>query len=189
MKTKVKKQEEIVDIKETGLNPIEAMLLKTRTLFLTEAVEPEVISDLMSTIIALDQRKIAPINLYINCPGGDIMAGLALIDLMESIKSPVNTIVMGEACSMGAVIAICGKTRSMSKNSVIMLHEAVVGAVDYAQKAQSRMAFAQKLEERVDKIIKTHTKLSSVDEEIMKSKELWCFADEALEKGLINKII
>jgi ATP-dependent Clp protease protease subunit len=188
MKSKAKKQVEEWD-EEARLTPIEATLLRTRTVFLTEEIDSDVISDLMATIIALDQRNVAPINMFINSPGGEIMAGLALIDLMDMIKSPVNTIVMGEACSMAGIISICGKTRSISKNSVIMFHEGFFSTQDYSQKMKCRAVFFDKLEERMDIIIKQKTKLTDKDIETMKNGELWLFAQDAVIKGVADKII
>jgi ATP-dependent Clp protease protease subunit len=174
---------------EAKLTPIESTLLKARTLFLCTEVGSCSIEDLMAQIIAMDARKVAPITLFINSPGGDIMSGLALIDLMDTIKSPVNTVVLGEACSMAAIIAICGKKRSMGKNAVIMFHEGFYFTQDYLQKAKCRQAFFDKLEIKMDLLIQSKSKFSKEQLDLMKNGELWLDSSDAMACKIVDRII
>lgn len=131
----------------------------------------------------------APISLEINSPGGMVSYGLSIIDTIENIKAPVYTIISGEACSMAAMISIVGNKRFITKNSVWMQHSSSDMLGGYVQHIKDATAFLIKMEERMNKIIKSRTKLSARQMNQIRNGELWLFAKEAKEFGIVDKII
>jgi ATP-dependent Clp protease protease subunit len=130
-----------------------------------------------------------PITLEINSPGGMVAYGLSIIDTIEGIKAPVYTIISGEACSMAAMISIVGTKRYMTKNSVWMQHSSSDMLGGYVQHIKDSTAFLVKMEARMNKIIKSKTKLSTRQMTQIRNGELWLFAKEAKEYGIVDKVI
>ena len=130
-----------------------------------------------------------PITLEINSPGGMISYGLSIIDTMNDIQAPVYTLISGEACSMAALISVVGEKRSITRNSVWMQHSCSDVVGDYLKHIQDRTTFLTKLEKKMDGILKNKTKLTSKQMVQIKNGELWLFAEEALQYGIVDKII
>lgn len=101
------------------------VLLKNRKVWLAGDVDETSIYQVCTELQALDIDSHEPIELFINSPGGCVASGLGLIDLMDHIKSPVHTIAMGDAMSMGAYILAAGEPghRYASRSSRIMIHQ------------------------------------------------------------------
>ena len=100
-----------------------------RVIFFGEEVTAESAQQLISQLITLEMQKPAePILLYINSPGGSVTDGMAVIDIMNSISSPVYTCCLGTAASMAAVILAAGEKghRTVSENSRVMIHEPLI---------------------------------------------------------------
>lgn len=135
----------------------------------------------------LDNKK--PITLEINSPGGMVSYGLSIIDTISSIKAPVTTIISGQACSMAAMISIVGAKRYITKNSVWMQHSSSDMLGGYVQHIKDATAFLIKMEARMNHIIKQKTKLSNRQMTQIKNGELWLFAEECLQFGIVDKII
>jgi len=135
----------------------------------------------------LDERK--PITLEINSPGGMVCYGLAIIDTIHAIKAPVNTIITGEACSMAAMISVVGNKRYITRNAVWMQHCSSDMVGDYLTHIKDRTTFLIKLEKRMDAILKNKTHLIAKQMNQIRNGELWLFADEALQYGIVDKII
>lgn len=135
----------------------------------------------------LDERK--PITLEINSPGGVVCFGLSIIDTIHIIKAPVNTIITGEACSMAAMISIVGAKRYITRNAVWMQHCSSDMVGDYLTHIKDRTTFLLKLEKRMDAILKNKTHLNAKQMNQIRNGELWLFADEALEYGIVDKIL
>ncbi len=139
-------------------------------------------------------KAIDEIKIYINSNGGEVSALLPLIDIIDSIKKPVRTIVMGKAYSCGALLLICGHKgyREAYKNSDILIHE-VASDRGYAKNSQIQhdAKYIQRLNLLLAKIIKERTKMK--DAEIKKymesNSDIFITAKDALRYGLIDKII
>jgi len=103
-------------------------MLKDRIVFLTGTVEEDMANHLVAQLLLLEaQNDKAPINMYINSPGGSVMQGLAIYDTMQHLRSPIHTIVIGQACSMGSLLAQAGTKRLMTPNSRHMIHRVSSG--------------------------------------------------------------
>lgn len=99
-----------------------------RSIFLTGMVNDEMAESIVQQLLYLDKLNNDTITLYINTPGGYCHSGLAILDAIELIDSPVHAIVMGEACSMGATILCRCDYRSALAGAVIMFHQISGGA-------------------------------------------------------------
>ena len=88
---------------------LSTLLLESRILFIGSEINPEMANAIVSALLYLDSVSHEPIRLYINSGGGAVCAGYAIIDTMRMIESPVETVCVGMAASMAAVILACGE--------------------------------------------------------------------------------
>ena len=105
-------------------------LLRERIIFLGSPIDSEVANVMVAQLLLLDsQSQEDPINLFINCPGGEVYSGLAIYDVMQYIRAPVHTNCVGIAMSMGSVILMAGAQghRVALPNSRIMIHAGSAG--------------------------------------------------------------
>ena len=167
-------------------------IIKSRILFINKEITRELANEIIMELLYLDSVNNNDINLYINSPGGDVMAGLAIIDTMNIIKSNVNTICIGSCYSMAAIILICGNKgkRAMLPNSEIMIHE--VGITHIDGQTKEVVATADRMKEKNDKIIsilaeKTKLKKKKILEII--STDYFMDSKEALEKEFVDIIL
>lgn len=169
---------------------VDQILLEERQLFLFEAIKPETTCELIKKMVALDKKRTAPIALYINSPGGSVDCGFAIIDSIMGIDSPVFTIIVGEACSMAGLISIAGRKRFMTKHSIWMAHDMSGGIHgDYTTKVKDRAKFLEREQEKLQRFLSEHTKLTA--KEITKAQhgELWLNPEECKKKGIVDEVI
>ena len=184
MARKKLKKRDIPDIK------VDQILLRDRQLFLFESINEKIAKGIVQNLYALDVINHKRIILKINSPGGSISDGVAILDAIRTIKSPVITWITGEVCSMAALISVTGNYRVMTKDSIWMAHPPREGvSSDYFNFERDRIKRLDLSEKVGDEILKKYTKLSP--EEIIKSKtgELWLSAKECLKKGIVDKIV
>ncbi len=127
--------------------------------------------------------------LEINSVGGDIGAGMSIVDTILELKTPVYTIIVGEACSMASLISIVGKKRLITEHSAWMTHASTTFLCDKVQNAVDRVKYEKKLEAVMDDIYKKHTKLKEEDLETARRGELWLTAKECKKKGVVDEIV
>lgn len=168
---------------------VDLTLLNNRQLFLYDVVDEESIPKLVKAMYALDTLNSDPIMLYLNTPGGSCSAGLSLIDTIKTIESPVVTIISNEVCSMGGHISIVGNKRVCYPNSVWMAHDMSTYMEDYSGKIRDRAKFLEKYYDVLENNLRKHTKLTNAELRKARDGELWLFADEMLEKGVVDEII
>lgn len=173
---------------------IYSRLLKDRIVMVQGQVEDTMANAIVAQLLFLDaQDNTKDIYIYINTPGGSVSAGLAIIDTMNFIKSPVQTIVMGVAASMGTIIASSGTKgkRFMLPNAEYMIHQPMGGTGGGTQ--QTDMAIAAqhllKTRERLEQILADNSNRTL--EQIHKDAErdYWMTAEETLEYGFIDAIM
>jgi len=166
------------------------ILLRNRFLFLFNEVDEDSSRKLVKDLLALDiKNKGKQITLWINSPGGSCSDGLAIIDTITKIKSPVVTIVTGEACSMAGIISVVGDKRLMTSSSRWMGHPITAGSYDYLPHVKDRVKAAEWIEDLCMDIFKKHTNLSEKDIQKTQHGELWLSAEECLLKGIVDKIV
>lgn len=170
---------------------IYSRLLKDRIIFLSGEINDEVSSLVVSELLYLNSLSNEDIYLYINSPGGSITAGMAIYDTMRFIESDVSTICIGMCASMGAFLLSSGEKgkRIALENSEIMIHQPLGGCKGQATEIQIAAERIIKMKEKLNKILSVNTGKSV--NVISKDTERDYFMDsyEALEYGLIDKVI
>lgn len=171
---------------------IYSRLLKDRIIMLSGEINDQVSNSVVAQLLFLaseDSEK--DIQLYINSPGGSITAGMAIFDTMEYIKPDVCTICVGMAASMGAFILACGanEKRYSLPNSEIMIHQPLGGAQGQATEIRIAAERIIKIKDRINQILSKRTNKPMDVIERDTERDHFMFADEALEYGIIDKII
>ncbi len=187
-----KKEKEEKD--ENGLSKkMEETFLKQRRVFLWGVVDDKSMEKAISQILLLDSLDSGKeIDLYISSPGGSVTAGLSLLDIMRIIKSPVNTVCMGLAASMGSMLlsqGVKGK-RKILEHGRVMIHQPSIGSVQ---------GQAIELEITAKQIVKTRQILAEIlakncgqkVDKILKDfdRDYWMDAKEAIEYGIVDEIV
>jgi ATP-dependent Clp protease protease subunit len=171
---------------------IYSRLLEDRVIFLGEAIDSAVANTVIAQLLFLEKvDPKAPITMYINSPGGHVTAGLAIYDTMQHIKPEVQTICVGLAASMGAVI-LCGGApgkRFSLPHSEIMIHQPLGGAEGQASDIKIIAENIMKTGQVLYGIIAKHTGKSIKQVEKDCDRDNYMYPDEALAYGLIDKVI
>ncbi len=168
-------------------------LYQERIIFLGKEVDDEIANEIVAVMLYLDSEDSGKdIVLYINSPGGSVTAGMAIYDTMQHIKSDVVTICVGLAASMGAFLLSAGAKgkRVALPHSRILIHQPSTGrfrgqATDIDIEAREIL----RTRRRLDEILAARTGQSV--EKIAKDtdRDYWMSAHEALEYGLIDRVI
>ena len=171
---------------------IYSRLLKDRIIVLSDEVNDATASVIVAQLLFLESEDPdKDIYFYINSPGGSVTAGMAIYDTMNYIKCDVSTICIGLAASMGAFLLSSGaKGKRLSlPNSEIMIHQPLGGAKGQATDVEIHAKWLLKTKEKLNAILAKNTSKSV--EEVARDTERDNFmsAEEALEYGLIDKII
>jgi len=167
-------------------------LLKERIIFLTGGINEQVSSIVSAQLLFLEsQAPDKDIFMYINSPGGLVTAGLAMYDTMQFIKCDISTLVIGQACSAGSLLAMAGTKgkRYALKNSRIMIHQPSGGASGQATDILIHAEEIVKIKKKLNQMYADHT---GQDIEVINQameRDKFMSPEEALEFGLIDKII
>ena len=166
-------------------------LLKNRIILLSGEINDACSSSIIAQLLYLDSISNEDISLYINSPGGSITSGMAIYDTMNYIKSDVATICVGMAASMGAFLLSSGQKgkRSALPSSEIMIHQPLGGAEGQATEIKIVAEHIIKLKKKLNTILAKNTKKSLKTIENDTERDHYLDAEEALEYGLIDKII
>ncbi len=167
-------------------------LLRERIIFLGTEIDDDVANLIIAQLLLLDsENSEKDIMLYINSPGGVITAGMAIYDTMKLIKSDVSTICLGDAASMGAFLLSGGTKgkRLALPNARVMIHQPLGGAKGQATDIEIEAKEILRMKSMLNTLLAEHT--GQTVETIQKDTERDNFmtAQEALEYGLIDKII
>jgi len=169
---------------------IEQELLRKRELFIFRDICSGSALNIIEEIKTLDNISNKPITIWINSGGGSVNDGYAIIDAMRMARSPIATIITGEACSMGGIISVAGDVRLMTENSVWMAHDLAGGVWgDYTTKVIDRVKYLAGEQKRGETILRSFTKLSEAELKQSRHGELWLFPDDCLEKGIVDSVI
>ena len=171
---------------------IYSRLLKERIIFLGEEVNDVTAGLVVSQLLFLESEDPdKDINLYINSPGGSVTAGMAIYDTMQYVKGDVSTMCMGMAASMGAFLLSGGTKgkRLALPNAEIMIHQPSGGAQGQATEIEIAAEHILRTKKKLNTILSENT--GQPYETIVKDTERdnWLTAQEALEYGLIDKVM
>jgi ATP-dependent Clp protease protease subunit len=167
-------------------------LLMDRIIFLGTPVNDDVANMIIAQLLFLEADNPGrDIHLYINSPGGSVSAGLAIYDTMQFLKSPVNTICMGLAASMGAFLLTAGAKgkRSALPNSRIMIHQPSGGASGTAADIEIQAKEILYLRSRMNELMALHTgrPLEQIERDV--DRDRFMSAAEAVQYGLIDQVV
>ena len=173
---------------------IYSRLLKERIIMLNGPVEDYMANLVVAQMLFLEsENPEKDISLFINSPGGVVTAGMSIYDTMQFIKPDVATYVMGQACSMGSLLAQAGAPgkRSMLPNARHMIHQPSGGAGGQATDMEIQVAEILKMKKNLTNIYVKHNSKGKTYEQLAADMERDKFmsAEEALEYGLIDKVI
>lgn len=171
---------------------IYSRLLNERIVFLGTAINDQIANVVIAQLLHLESEDPdKDISLYINSPGGNVYAGLAVYDTMQYIKPDVSTICVGIAMSMGALLLAGGEKgkRYALPNSKILIHQVSGGFEGPATDIEIHAREALGLRKRLDEILAKHTgqELEKVGRDT--ERDYFMNAEETLEYGIIDKIL
>jgi ATP-dependent Clp protease protease subunit len=171
---------------------IYSRLLKDRIIFLGAPIDDVFANLIIAQLLFLEaEDPEKDINLYINSPGGSVTAGMGIYDTMQYVKPPINTICLGQAASMGALLLAGGTKgkRYALPNARIMIHQPMGGFQGQATEIDIHAREILKIRERLNEILAKHT--SQPLEKIAQDTERDYFmsGEEAKKYGLIDEVI
>ena len=171
---------------------IYSRLLKERIVFLVGAVNDTVASLVTAQLLFLEsENPKKEIFFYINSPGGLVTSGLGIYDTMQYIKSPVSTLCIGQASSMGSFLLSAGEKgkRFSLPNSRIMVHQPSAGFQGQATDIQIHAKEILALKERLNKIYSKHTGKSFKEISQALERDNFMTPEEAKDFGLIDSVV
>ncbi len=170
---------------------IYSRLLKNRIIFLSGEIDDNVANVVIAELLYLDSLNHNDISIYINSPGGSVSAGMAIYDTMNFVKSDVSTICVGLSASMAAFLLSSGTKgkRYSLPNGEIMIHQPLGGVSGQATEIKIVAERIIKLRNKLNKILSNNTgqDIKAIEDDT--DRDNYMDADEALEYGIIDKII
>jgi len=169
-------------------------LLKDRIVFLGGQVDDAAANLIIAQMLFLsNEDSKTDIHFYINSPGGSITAGLAIYDTMQFLRCDVATYCVGQAASMGALLLTGGKAgkRNLLNNSRVLLHQPLIAGVLTGPATDLDIEAKEilRLRERIYKILAEHTGQKAGKIETDCDRNLWLEAEEAINYGLVDRIL
>ena len=171
---------------------IYSRLLRDRVIFLNGEVNDAVSALVCAQLLFLEaENPDKPIHLYINSPGGVITSGLAMYDTMQFIKSPVHTLCMGTARSMGSFLLMAGEPghRMALPNASLHVHQPLGGVQGQASDIRIHAEEMLRTKDRVTRLYAQHCGRSYEEVERDLDRDRFMTAEEAREWGLIDKVL
>ena len=171
---------------------IYSLLLKERIIFLGMPLSDQVANLIVAQLLYLNSEDPnQPIQMYINCPGGLIYAGMAIYDTMKMISAPVHTVAVGVTASMGTVLLCSGSKgkRYALPHATIHMHPAGGGAQGYTEDVRIALREQERLQTQLFHIVAQQTGHVWQEIEQMFQRDRWMNAIEAREFGLVDDVL
>lgn len=176
------------------MKKMEKLFFEKRTVYLWGVVDDKSAKDVVNKLLLLDADKPGEeIKLYINSPGGVVTSGMVMYDTIELIQSPVSTICMGLAASMGSILLSVGKKgkRFIYPHAEVMIHQPSLSGYFQATSADIEIQAEQmrKTKEIGAKVLAENC--GKTVEQILKDfdRDYWMNAQEAVEYGIVDKVL
>jgi len=171
---------------------IYSRLLKDRIIFLGAPIDDVFSNVIIAQLLFLEaEDPEKDINVYINSPGGSVTAGLGIYDTMQYVKSPITTICLGQAASMGALLLTAGTKgkRFALPNARVMIHQPMGGFQGQATEIEIHAREILKIRERLNDILTKHTgqPLDRIAQDT--ERDYFMSGEEAKVYGLIDEVI
>lgn len=167
-------------------------LLKERIIFISGPVHDDMATIIVAQLLFLEsENPKKEISMYINSPGGVVTSGLSIYDTMQYIKPKVSTVVIGQAASMGSLLAVAGEPglRFALPNARIMVHQPSGGYQGQATDIMIHAAETQKIKDQLNKIYVKHTGQTLKAVEKTLERDNFMSAEEALAWGHLDQIV
>lgn len=181
---------QVKSAKGTELFPIESILLDQRKIFLEGEITDEKMLEFSQQLMyLLEKNSDLPVRVFIDSPGGSVSAGLCITDMLLGVDTVIETISLGNCCSMAAVIFACGTKRTMLEHTKLMLHPASYnGSIGgNLTEMMQRSQMLENYERATEQILADRTGHTIKEIEEASSYEHWFSADEAIQFGLADQ--
>jgi len=179
------------DDKERGEGALIEQMLKTRSVLLTGQVNKDMAERVTRQLLILEGESDDPIKVFIDSQGGDADSGFAILDMIRFVEPEIYTIGMGLVASAGAIILL-GSSKEYRiglPNSHYLIHQPMSGITGVATEIEIYAQEIDKMKKKINKLISGETgqPLEKVEEDT--DRDYWMNAEEAVEYGLIDKVI
>jgi len=169
-----------------------SLLLKNRIVFLGTPINDQVANLIVAQLLFLNQEdRDAPISMYINSPGGQVYAGMAIYDTMQMIPNPISTVAVGMTASFGTVLLTAGTKgqRYALPNATIHLHQPLGGAQGQVTDIEIQAKEFIRLRQNLNQILASHTgqELEVIEKDT--ERDFWMDAPSAVKYGLVDKVL
>lgn len=173
---------------------VEKNLLQSRNIFLSGVVDGPMAKKIQAELLTLEQQNPeAPIILWINSPGGEVHSGFAIYDMIQFVRPKVITVVSGSAASMGSLIALAAEKedRFATTNAKFLLHQPLIGGTIQGPASDIEIHAKDiiKLKQKIFALYAERTAHPLEYFEKVMERDHWLSAEEALEIGIVSKII
>ena len=170
---------------------LQAKLLKTRTILLSGGIDKELAERLIKQMLLLEADGDDPVKVFIDSPGGDADAGYAIFDMLRFITPEVITVGMGTVASAGALVHLAAKkeNRLSLPNAHFLIHQPLSGIRGVATEIEIHARELEKLREKINVLIAEETGQDVKKVSGDTDRDYWLNAQEALDYGLISRII
>jgi ATP-dependent Clp protease protease subunit len=171
---------------------IYSLLLKNRIVFVGTQITDQTANLIVAQLLYLsNEDSEAPIQMYINSPGGVIYAGLAIYDTMQMIANPINTVAVGVTASFGTVLLTAGTKgqRFVLPHSTVHLHQPLGGAQGQATDIEIQANEILRLRDKLNNILAHHTGQSVEKVKEDTERDYWLTAEDAVAYGLVDKVL
>ena len=172
-------------------DPLAGKMLKTRTILLSGEIKKDLAERVIRQLFLMENAGDDPVRIFIDSPGGDADAGYAIFDMIRFIKPPVWTIGMGLVASAAAIIQLAApKERRVGlPNSHYLIHQPLSGIRGVATDIEIHARELDKLREKINRLISGETGTAFEQVEKDTDRDYWMTAGEAVNYGLISKVI
>ncbi len=171
---------------------IYSLLLRNRIVFLGTPINDQVSNLVVAQLLYLDQESPEEqINMYINCPGGQIYAGLAIYDTMQQVSAPVSTVAVGMTASFGTILLTAGKKgmRYALPNATIHIHQPLGGAQGQATDIEIQAKEILRLREKINAILVQHTGQTHEVIERDTERDFYMDGKGAVTYGIVDHVL
>ena len=179
------------DVKNTEKQDNNETLLKTRSILISGEIDKKMAEKVVNQLLMLEAENDEPIKVFIDSPGGDVDSAYAIFDMIRFVKPKVTMIAMGLAASAGALILLAGdkENRFGFPNSHYLIHQPLSGIRGVATEIEIHAKEIEKTIQKINALIAKETGKSLAQVEKDTDRDYWMSAEEALDYGLISKII
>jgi len=171
---------------------IYSLLLRNRIVFLGTPINDQVANVTVAQLLFLSSEDAeSPIQMYINCPGGMVYAGMAIYDTMQMISNPISTLAVGMTASFGTVLLTAGTKgqRYALPNATIHMHQPLGGAQGQASDIEIQAKEILRLKDHLNEILAFHTSQSIENIERDTNRDYYMDAKAAVEYGLVDHVM